>query len=55
MTMYVDEFSNVIRNYNEVFEVYYCNDLEICKKFVDTKQMPKEYPIISIFHKNNNY
>jgi hypothetical protein len=44
MSMYVSDFSKVIRNYENVFDVYYCEDMERARDLIDTKSLPKEYP-----------
>ena len=39
---------HVIRNYSDVFDVYYCKDEKFAKQFFNTKTMPKELPHIYI-------
>ena len=46
MSMYSNEYNNVLRNYSDVFDVYYCRNEKEAAKFF--KLGPKELPHIFI-------
>ena len=48
MSNMVSDFSRVLRNYNDVFDIYYCKDENKAAEFFDVKKMPKEVPHIYI-------
>ena len=48
MSQYAPEFQQTLRNYNEMFDIYYCNDESKAKLYFNTKQMPKELPHLYI-------
>ena len=42
MSQFIGEFDTVLREYNNMFDVYYCKDESDAKMFFDTKVLPKE-------------
>lgn len=48
MSQFIGEFHSVLRNYNDMFDVYYCRDEADAKQFFNTKVMPKELPHLYI-------
>lgn len=48
MSQFINEFDSVLRNYNDMFDVYYCKDEADAKRFFNTKVMPKEVPHLYI-------
>ena len=48
MSQFISDFDQVLRNYNNMFDVYYCKDESDAKKFFNTKVMPKELPHLYI-------
>lgn len=48
MSQYATEFQNILREYNGMFDVFYCKDEEFAKQYFNTKMMPKELPHVYI-------
>ena len=48
MSNMVSDFSKVLRNYNDVFDIFYCKDENKAAEFFDVKKMPKEVPHLYI-------
>ena len=48
MGMNAKQFHKVLRDFNELFEVYYCNDDKVASEFFNTDLMPAEIPMIYI-------
>lgn len=44
----IGQFVDVLRNYDNMFDVYYCKDEAEAKRFFNTKIMPKELPHLYI-------
>ena len=49
MSQYAQEFQTALRNYNEMFEVYYCRKEELVSDILNTRMMPKELVHMYIF------
>ena len=48
MSQMIGQFVDVLRNYDNMFDVYYCKDEAEAKRFFNTKIMPKELPHLYI-------
>lgn len=48
MSQFIGDFDQVLRNYNNMFDVYYCHKEEDARRFFNTKIMPKELPHLYI-------
>ena len=48
MSMYSNEYMHVIRNFSDVFDVFYCKDEKFAKQYFNTKVMPSEIPHVYI-------
>lgn len=48
MSRYVGEFRSVLKNYSEVFDIYYTGDEEQAKRFFYTKEFPDIIPYVVI-------
>ena len=48
MEQYFSEFQATLRNYNEMFDVYYCKDVDHANRYFHAKTMPKEIPQLYI-------
>lgn len=48
MSNMIDDFQKVLRNYNEVFDVFYFKDQQKANQYFETSKMPKEVPHLYI-------
>jgi hypothetical protein len=48
MSRYVGEFKEVLKNYSEVFDIYYTDDEKKAKRFFYTKEFPEVIPYVAI-------
>jgi len=48
MSQFIGDFQEALRDYNDMFDVYFCKDEEEAKEFFNTKVMPKELPHLYI-------
>lgn len=52
MSVYIQEFQKVLRDLDNLFEVYFCDDDQFAAQFFNTKMMPLELPHIYIIEPN---
>ena len=48
MSRYVHEFTAVLKQYQEVFDVYYCNDEQTAKEYFYLHEFPDVIPFVTI-------
>lgn len=48
MSRYVGDFSAVLKNYTEVFDIYYTGDEHEAKRFFYTREFPEIIPYVVI-------
>jgi hypothetical protein len=48
MSRYVPDFKEVLKNYLEVFEIYYTGDQEEASQLFYTKEFPEIFPYVVI-------
>lgn len=48
MSRYIHEFKEVLRNYTEVFDIYYTGDEEEASTVFYTKEFPEIFPYVVI-------
>lgn len=48
MSRYIVDFKEVLKNYQEVFEVYYCDDEKEASRLFYTKEFPDVFPYVVI-------
>ena len=53
MSRFSGELSKVLKEYNDTFEVYYCNDYEFASLFFNTTQLPQMVPNFYIVEPSN--
>lgn len=46
MSRYVNDFTGVLRQHQEVFDIYYCNDQSVAKEFFYLKEFPEIIPFV---------
>lgn len=44
----VSEFINVLKPYQEVFEVFYCKDEEVALQYFPVNDFPKQLPFVAL-------
>lgn len=52
MSVYIQEFHNALRDLDNLFDVYFCDDDQFASQFFNTKMMPLELPHIYIIEPN---
>ena len=48
MSQFIGEMSQTLRQYNDMFEIYYCKDEKLAKQMFNTSMMPRELPHVYI-------
>ena len=48
MKEYMTEYQATLRNYDGMFDVFYCSDHDLAKQYFDMEKMPKELPCMFI-------
>jgi len=48
MSRYVGEFKETLKNYTEVFDIYYTDDEQKAKQVFYTKEFPEIFPYVAI-------
>ena len=48
MSRYVGDFKEILKNYGEVFDIYYTGDEDKAKRFFYTKEFPDIIPYVVI-------
>lgn len=48
MGRYIGEFKEVLKNYKEVFDIYYTGDEEQAKRYIYTREFPDIIPYVAI-------
>jgi len=48
MSRYIGEFKDVLKNYQEVFDVYYTDDQKQASEVFYTKEFPDIFPYVAI-------
>lgn len=46
MSRYVQDFKEVLKDYQEVFDIYYCDDEDTANRFFYTKEFPDIIPYV---------
>lgn len=48
MSRYVGEFKEVLKNYSEVFDIFYTGDEDKARRFFHTREFPEIIPYVVI-------